>query len=422
MKTSKTARASKLAFTGLKVGRNYLKYYAKKSIGNKNAKEDLEISNAENIYKTLSELKGGALKAAQFLSMDKNFVPKIYRDKFKLAQCNATSLSYPLVVNLFKNNFDKNPTQIFDTFSKEAIHSASIGQVHKATLDGKTYAVKVQYPGVAKSISSDMKWVRKIANKALKLKPKDLEKYLDEVERKLKQETDYKRELKMAMEISEAYKEDKNISFPKYYKDLSTDNILTMSWEEGIPLTEYLETNPTQDQKNKIGQTIWDFYKRQLFDLFLIHADPHPGNFLVKKNGDITVIDFGCVKKLPKKYGIILNELIYGKTINNKANFSKLLVDLKLIKNNDSPEEIEYFTPLFSEIITLLTKPFQKSKFDFGDKNFMGKFKEIITRESSDKKILKLNPARGTKHLIFINRIIIGLFTIMDELNAKIEN
>ena len=422
MKTSKTARATKLAFTGLKIGGNYLKYYAKKSIGNKNAKEYLDTSNAENIYKTLSELKGGALKAAQFMSMDKNFIPKIYSDKFKLAQCNATALSYPLVVNIFKKNFGKSPKQIFDTFSKEAIHSASIGQVHKATLNGETYAVKVQYPDVAKSISSDMKWVQKIASKVLKLKPKDLEKYLNEVERKLKEETDYHNELKQAIVISEAFKNTKNISFPKYYKELSTNNILTMSWENGIPLTNFLETNPTQKLKNKIAQTIWDFYKKQIFEHFIIHADPHPGNFLVKENGEITVIDFGCVKTIPEKYGLLFNQLIHGNTIDNKAKFSNLLIELKLITKKDSKEEIEYFSHLFKEIITLLALPFKENKFNFGDKTYMKNFKEIITRETSDKKILKLNPARGTKHLIFINRIIIGLFTMMDELDAEIRN
>ena len=131
--TSKVKRAAKLIGTGAKVGGNYVKYYANKVIGDKNAKEKLDKENAEDIYQSLSELKGSALKMAQVMSMDKSMLPKAMTDKFAQAQYNAPPLSYPLVVKTFRQMFGKTPTELFDSFEKEAKHAASIGQVHLAT-------------------------------------------------------------------------------------------------------------------------------------------------------------------------------------------------------------------------------------------------------------------------------------------------
>ena len=114
--TSKVRRASKLIGTGAKVGGNYVKYFANKAIGDKKAKEKLDQENAADIYQSLSELKGSALKMAQVISMDKNMLPKAMTDKFAQAQYNAPPLSYPLVVKTFRQMFGKTPTELFDFF------------------------------------------------------------------------------------------------------------------------------------------------------------------------------------------------------------------------------------------------------------------------------------------------------------------
>jgi predicted unusual protein kinase regulating ubiquinone biosynthesis (AarF/ABC1/UbiB family) len=131
--TSKVQRAAKFIKTGAKVGGNYVKHYAKKVMDPSLTKEDLHLNNAQDIYQSLSELKGSALKVAQMMSMDKNLLPTAYQDKFMMAQYSAPPLSYPLVVKTFQKHFSKTPEQIFDTFTKNAINAASIGQVHQAT-------------------------------------------------------------------------------------------------------------------------------------------------------------------------------------------------------------------------------------------------------------------------------------------------
>ena len=190
--TSKLQRASKIVTTGAKVGVNYIKYYGEKlSKSEKIAKDNLNKNNAEDIYGGLKQLKGSALKVAQMLSMEKNILPQAYVEKFSLAQFSVPPLSSPLVIKTFKKYFGKNPDAIFDYFDSNSVNAASIGQVHKAKKNGKELAVKIQYPGVADSIKSDLAMVKPIALRMFNIKGKDSDKYFKEVEDKLTEETDY---------------------------------------------------------------------------------------------------------------------------------------------------------------------------------------------------------------------------------------
>src|SRR5450631_3276244 len=130
---TKVPRSAKIINTGIKVGINYLKHYSKRLVNPELARNGLDRDNAEDIYQSLSELKGSALKVAQMLSMDRNVLPKEYADKFSLSQYNAPPLSGPLIVRTFTRYFGKPPQEIFDTFNLKAAAAASIGQVHAAT-------------------------------------------------------------------------------------------------------------------------------------------------------------------------------------------------------------------------------------------------------------------------------------------------
>ena len=142
--TSKIQRASKLISTGAKLGVNYLKYYGEQITKTKEeAKENLDKNNAEDIYDSLKELKGSALKVAQMLSMEKNILPEAYVEKFSLSQFSVPPLSAPLVQKTFRKYFGKNPSEIFDKFDFNSVNAASIGQVHQAELNGKKLAVKI---------------------------------------------------------------------------------------------------------------------------------------------------------------------------------------------------------------------------------------------------------------------------------------
>lgn len=418
--TSKVKRAAKVIGASAKVGGNYIKYYAKKSVNHSLSKDTLHQDNAEDIYKSLSEMKGSALKVAQMMSMDNQVLPKAYQDKFSMAQYNAPPLSYPLILKTFQQFFGKKPLDIFDSFSKNAFHAASIGQVHKATLGDKVFAVKIQYPGVADSISSDLKLVKPLAAQLLNMKKSEMKMYMDEVESKLLEETDYELELKRSNEISEGSSQLKNIRFPKYYTEYSNKRILTMDWMEGEMFPEFFKTNPSQEVRNKIGQAMWDFYLFQMKVLRQVHADPHPGNFIVNDQEELCVLDFGCVKEIPSEFFDSYFQLFDVNLLEDKERLFKLYEELDFFKPEDTPEQTEMLKRMYQEMISLLGQPFRSDKFDFGNDAYFAQIAQMGDGMSKNKELKKLNNARGSKHGIYIMRTFFGLYSLLNQLKAEV--
>ena len=418
--TSKIQRATKLVQTGAKVGVNYLKYYGEKMVNPELNKDKLNENNAEDIYDGLKSLKGSALKVAQMLSMDKSFLPQAFVEKFSLSQFSVPPLSAPLVLKTFKTNFGKSPYEIFDEFNANSVNAASIGQVHKAVKNGKKLAVKIQYPGVANSISSDLALVKPIAIRMFNLQGKDSDKYFKEVEDKLIEETNYLLELKQSQEVVKACKKIENLVFPEYYPEFSSERIITMDWMTGKHLSEFTAINTNQEVADKIGQALWDFYMYQIHILKKVHADPHPGNFLVNDENQLVALDFGCMKQIPNEFYIPYFELIDKKVINNPKLFSDKLFELEILRTDDSKEEVTYFTDMFYDLLSLFTKPFQEENFDFSDPDFFGNIAKLGERFAKDTNLRKMNGNRGSKHFIYMNRTFFGLYNLMFDLKATI--
>ncbi|WP_430409165.1 ABC1 kinase family protein [Kordia sp.] len=417
---SKIQRAGKLVTTGAKVGVNYLKYYGDKLINSEEkAKERLNESNAEDIYDGLKSLKGSALKVAQMLSMEKNILPRAYVEKFSLSQFSVPPLSPPLVIKSFKKYFGKTPNEIFDTFNSTSLNAASIGQVHVAEKDGKKLAVKIQYPGVAQSISSDLALVKPIAIRMFNITGKGSDKYFKEVEDKLIEETNYLLEIEQSKAVSKACKHLPNLKFPKYYDELSSERIITMDWMNGEHLSEFTDKNTDQEKANLLGQTLWDFYMFQIHEFRKVHADPHPGNFLVSEDTNLIALDFGCMKAIPGDFYTPYFELADKKTIDNPELFTKKLYELEILREDDSKEELAFFSEMFHELLGLFTTPFNSEIFDFSDKEFFGRIAAIGERYSKNTQLRSMNGNRGSKHFIYMNRTFFGLYNLLHDLKAK---
>lgn len=418
--TSKIERATKLISTGAKVGVNYLKYYGDKMTKTEGeAKENLNRNNAADIYDSLKELKGSALKVAQMLSMEKNILPAAYVEKFSLSQFQVPPLSASLVNKIFKNYFGKKPTELFDQFESTSANAASIGQVHKAMKDGKELAVKIQYPGVSDSISSDLAMVKPIAMKMFNIKGKNSDQYFKEVEDKLLEETDYALEIKQSLEIRKSCELLPNLAFPNYYPEFSNDRIITMDWMHGKHLSTFSEENTDAVLADQVGQALWDFYMFQIHHLRKVHADPHPGNFLVSKSGTLIAIDFGCMKSIPEDFYIPYFELSIRENLQDKAFLDQKLLELEIIRPDDSAEEKDFFTEIFYELLYLFTTPFQEETFDFSDGKFFSAIADLGQKYAKNTQLKGRNANRGSRHFIYMNRTFFGLYNLMHELKSK---
>ena len=142
-----------------------------------------------------------------------------------------------------------------------------------------------------------------------------------------------------------------------------------MDWMEGQHLSEYTAEIDNQEQANTIGQTLWDFYMYQVHELKKVHADPHPGNFLVSPNDELIALDFGCMKLIPEDFYVPYFELAEKDCINNPKLFKEKLYQLEILRRDDSPEEIEFFGAMFHELLSLFTQPFHSKTFDFSKWN-----------------------------------------------------
>lgn len=418
---SKVERATKFIATGARIGKNYLKHYGKKIIDPETSRDELHQDNAKDIYNSLSELKGSALKVAQMLSMDRNLLPSAYQQKFAMAQYSAPPLSYPLVVKTFQKYFSKNPEQLFDSFSKKAVNAASMGQVHLAERGGKRLAVKIQYPGVADSVKSDLAMVKPIALQMFKLNPAEYNEFIQEVEMRMMEETDYTLELQRSIELSQQTAHLDNVVFPQYYAEYSSARVLTMDWIDGVPLGELLKKPLPEGVGNKIGQAMWDFYHFQMHTIKSMHADPHPGNFIITPTYQLGVIDFGCVKVIPEDFYQIYFQLLDPDLLSDKKRLEEVFYQLRFIYPEDSPKDKQFFIDVFSQLIELLSRPFRGNEFDFSNAGYFQTLYSFGEKLSGMKELRESKKARGVRDALYINRTYFGLYTILHDLKARVK-
>jgi predicted unusual protein kinase regulating ubiquinone biosynthesis (AarF/ABC1/UbiB family) len=355
------------------------------------------------------------------LSMDKNLLPTAYQQKFAMAQYSAPPLSYPLVVKTFQTWFGKGPEQLFDTFTHKAVNAASMGQVHMATLQGRKLAVKIQYPGVGDSVKSDLAMVKPIALSMFNLNPVEYDEFIKEVEMRMMEETDYELELKRSIELSAQTTGIRNLVFPKYYPEYSCPKVLVMDWLEGEPLGEFLKQPFTRKEGNILGQAMWDFYHFQMHKLKAVHADPHPGNFIITKDRQLGIIDFGCVKVIPDAFYRTYFQLHDPDLLKNEAKKLKVFHDLRFIYPDDRAKDKAFFIELFTSLVELLARPFHFKEFDFSDEEYFRTLYSFGEKLSNMKELRESKRPRGVRDAIYVNRTYFGLYNLLHDLQATVK-
>ena len=257
------------------------------------------------------------------------------------------------------------------------------------------------------------------------IKGKDSDKYFKEVEDKLTEETNYLLEIEQSEAVVDACKHIPNLRFPNYYREYSSERIITMDYMKGEHLSEFVSHNTDQEVSNRLGQALWDFYMFQIHKLRKVHADPHPGNFLISKEGELIALDFGCMKEIPDDFYVPYFELARKESLQDPEFFTQKLYELEILRKDDSPEEVKFFSEMFYELLSLFTQPFQNETFDFSDPEFFNKVGEMGQRYSKSTELRNMNGNRGSKHFIYINRTFFGLYNLMSDLkaqNVKINN
>lgn len=282
-----------------KIGAAYLFHWLRGWF--KDAKENERLlaethwRTAIRVLDSMSYLRGATMKVGQTLANFPAIVPQEFVETLERLHFEAPPMHWSLLREMVHNELGDDPETLFASFDKKAFAAASLGQVHRATLKtGEEVAVKIQYPGVARTIREDFR------NLFLFMLParlgRDWQNTKDQFEDlrlRLERETDYELEAETTQKVRKLFREDDGVVVPRVFPQYSTSRVLTMERLPGVHLDEFLARNPSQELRNEFARKITRAWYRMMFAGRTMQADVHPGNFLFMEDGRIGVIDFG---------------------------------------------------------------------------------------------------------------------------------
>jgi predicted unusual protein kinase regulating ubiquinone biosynthesis (AarF/ABC1/UbiB family) len=371
---------------------------------------------AQQIRKELESLKGPVMKLGQVLSMQSQMLPEEVLSELANLQMRAPAMHPTLARAQFKASFGKFPEEVFREFSPEPFAAASLGQVHRAmTKAGEKIAVKIQYPAIRTAIEHDFQLLRSAAI-PVRLTGHATEAMFAEVERGMLQETDYVNEGRNVEFFRDRVAFLGYVRVPFVHWHLSTDRVLSMSFIGGEPLPDFLARNkPSQETRNAIGIRLLELFNLQLHRMDQIHADPHPGNYLIDSDGTIGLVDFGCVKKFSPEFIELMRafeerawlrgdeearrmaELIWGAQASRKPQVARKLLE----------QAIAFYEMLFPGASG------RTPVVDFGSDKVLNSMFQIWNNCLRSKTI---NP-----EFAFYTRAEMGLYNLLHMLRAKID-
>jgi predicted unusual protein kinase regulating ubiquinone biosynthesis (AarF/ABC1/UbiB family) len=259
-------------------------------------------THARELTQVLGGLKGPLMKVAQILSSIPGALPESYATELAKLQANAPSMGWPFVKRRMAAELGPDWQQRFAEFGHEAAAAASLGQVHKATLhDGRRVACKLQYPDMQSAVEADLKQLKLVLgvfeayDKAV-----STGQVQEELASRLREELDYRQEARHIALYRDMLSETPEVSLPETIAELSTGRLLTMSWLDGASLLDFMEA--PLDQRNRIAEALFKAWYLPLYRYGIIHGDPHPGNYTVRGDLGINLLDFGCIRIFPPKF------------------------------------------------------------------------------------------------------------------------
>jgi len=284
-----------------KIGAAYLFYWIRGWFKSAEARERLlaetHWQTAVTLLDSMSYLRGAIMKIGQTLANFPDIVPQAFVETLEQLHHNAPPMHWALLREMVHNELGDDPEKQFASFDRQAVAAASLGQVHRARLKtGEEVAVKIQYPGIGRTIREDFR------NFFLFLLPGRLNKdwqntkeQFDDLRARLERETDYIVEAAVQEKVRGLFREDDGIIVPRVYPQYSTSRIVTMDFLDGVHIEDFIARGPSQAERNDFAAKIVRAWSRMLYAGRLSHADLHPGNFLFMDDGRLGLIDFGFV-------------------------------------------------------------------------------------------------------------------------------
>ena len=364
---------------------------------------------------TLKNLRGAAMKFGQLVSLDDSIIlsPEL-SSIFAQLRSSGYSMTPSQLKKVLNENWGEGWLKNFKNFEVRPFAAASIGQVHKAILaSGETVAIKVQFPGVKKSIDNDLNTLKFIMKNSGMLPANfPLEYYISQCGELLRQETDYELEAANINNFSQFLENFSCLKVPKVYDELTTDQTITMSFLEGQELSSLVNFN--QSKKDKISLSLIELLFNEIFNFKFVQTDPNLANFLVSKDDNsISVLDFGaCCRVSDETYKLYKGLLKVSLTLDVEK------VKLFLEENNFVPRDASAEGTKFIDkiVATAIEEITRHEVFDFQK----SKIFELITEENFNLYLELIPSSVLGSDFIFIQRKILGLILFFRVIGARV--
>ncbi len=362
------------------------------------------LENARRIERAISRLQGLFLKVGQLISIMTNFLPDEFRRELEGLQDQVPPRPYADVDKRIREELGRAPGEIFAEFQERPVASASIGQVHRARLrTGEEVAVKVQYPDVEDLVASDLKVLRFIFRVLNYFAPYH---GFDGVYREIKQmvlaELDFRGEADNMERIAACFVGRTDVAFPTVHRELSTSRVLTTSWVEGVKISDRQRLGQLGVDRTDLAKAVVSAYCKQIFTDGVYHADPHPGNLLIRKQalGEVTIvfIDFGAVAEVSPKMRRGIGDLIQGAVTRDTTRVVNAMKSMGFISRNAD-------SAIFDKVV------------DF----FHERLHEEVKFDSFSLKDVKFDPQKSLQNLADLRRMDVSFRDLMEHFHVPKE-
>ena len=371
--------------------------------------------HSSELKAALGGLKGPLMKAAQILATIPDALPREYAEELRQLQSNAPSMGWPFVKRRMRSELGADWLSKFTSFEHEAAAAASLGQVHRAvSLDGRDLACKLQYPDMLSAVEADLQQLKILFGIYRRYdRAIDPSNVYHEIAERLREELDYEREGRHMQLYRDMLRDEKGVHIAELLPELSTKRLLTMTWLEGRPLLDFVKSDVSVEQRNAVAMNMFRCWYVPFYFYGVIHGDPHLGNYTIRDDGTVNLLDFGCIRVFHPK-------------------FVKGVIDLYFALERDDPElAVEAyrtwgFTDISKDLLAALNlwaaflyAPLLEDK----PQKIMGEKGSLYGAQVAGevhKELRRLGGVRPPREFVLMDRAAIGLGSVFMHLDAEI--
>ena len=385
-----------------KIGVAYFLYWVRGSFQDADERQrilaETRLKAAVKLLSTMAYLRGAVMKLGQLVASFPDIVPHEFVDTLSRLHFEAPPMHFALLREHMRDELGSDAEDVFKSFDKKAFAAASLGQVHRARLKtGESVAIKIQYPGISRTICSDFRNLHAALSPFRLSKDWDnLCEQLAEVKRSLEIETDYEAEARSMRECRDLFDEDDGIVVPRVYERYSTRRILTMEYLDGMTPDQFLAGNPSQELRDDFGSKIHRAIIRPFKRLRMVYADPHPGNFLYMEDGRLGFVDFGAIRRLDDIEWMFSQQVLQS-AFGSYEDKLETVRQCCMFSHAEMETKRDYVMAIIETCDFLCESFVQDGPFDFGDESYVRRGFDTYKRAMGFREV-RQNPVNWLLH------------------------